>query len=251
MKILVAISIVPDTNSKINFLDNFSILNKEKTQFIINPYDELCLNKAISLQENNNSIIITVVCVGTSHIESIMRKILAIGANHAIRINLDPLDSISVAKEIIEIIKQEHFDLVFFGKESIDYHGGVIGSIVASILDIPFINNCIEIEILPNNKIKLIRERPDGNEHLFGYTPLIISGEKGIFESNKIKIPNIRGIMNARKKNIKIIEGSFEERKIKTIKFEENKLEKKIKFIDSNNIIELIQILENNINTNL
>ena len=146
MKILVCISSVPDTTSKINFIENNTKLDTSGMQFVINPYDEFGLTKAMMLKESNQAEV-TVITVGDINVEPVMRKALAIGADKAVRINTKPNDSFSVANEIAMYIKSNSFDLIIGGRDSIDYNGGQVPGFIASKLNIPFINGCIGLEI--------------------------------------------------------------------------------------------------------
>ena len=146
MKILVCISHVPDTTSKINFVENDTKFDMNGIQFVINPYDEFCLTRAMWFKEKQGATI-TVLNVGNTTTESTLRKALAIGADDAIRVNLEPKDGLSVAKEIAAIVKNGNYDLVLAGRESIDYNGGMVPGMVASLVDYHFVNGCVDIEV--------------------------------------------------------------------------------------------------------
>ena len=136
MNILVCISSVPDTTTKINFSDNDSKFDSSGVQFVINPYDEFGLTKAIMLKEVNGGKV-TTITVGDQNVEPVIRKALAIGADEAIRINISPKDSYSTAVEISNYISENTFDLIICGKESSDYNGGVVGGIIAELTNLP------------------------------------------------------------------------------------------------------------------
>lgn len=240
INILVAMSTVPETTTKIDFSLEIGSLNKVGVQFVINPYDELCLTKAIQLKEKYNAQI-TIVTVGQSIIDSVLRKALALGADKAIRIDIDPKNSFLVAKEIAEVIKEGDYDILFFGKESIDYNGEIVHSMVSAILDIPFVNNCVGVD-LENTKISVIREINNAKEFLFVNFPVIIVGQKGLVEDIDIKIPNMRGIMQARHKPLKIKNSQFIDDRIQILNFE-NPMTRNLKIINHDNISELIQII--------
>ncbi|MDB2362216.1 electron transfer flavoprotein beta subunit/FixA family protein, partial [Flavobacteriales bacterium] len=122
MNILVCISNVPDTTSKIEFTSDSTSFLTDGVQFIINPYDEFGLTKAIKLREQHGGKV-TVVNFGESTSEPTLRKALAIGADEAIRIDGAPTDSFLVAKELSKVISENNFDLIILGRESIDYNG--------------------------------------------------------------------------------------------------------------------------------
>ena len=204
MKILVCISHVPDTTSKINFTDNDTKFDTNGVQFVINPYDEFALTRAMWFKEKQGATI-TVVNVGEATSEPTLRKALAIGADDAIRVNAEPTDGFFVAKQIAEIAKKGSYDLVLAGKESIDYNGEMVPGMIATILDYNFVNACIGLEIEGDNAT-ISREIDGGKEVLSSSLPLVIGGQKGLVEEKDLRIPNMRGIMMARKKPLAVVE---------------------------------------------
>ena len=149
MKILVCISHVPDTTSKINFTENNSKFDKNGVQFIINPNDEFGLTRAIWFKEKNNASV-DVINVGLQETETTLRKALAIGADKAIRINIEPTDSSVVAKSISDYISDNNYDLIIAGRESIDYNGGMVPGMISALTKINFIDKCIDLKISEN-----------------------------------------------------------------------------------------------------
>ena len=243
MNIIVCISSVPDTTSKINFTENDSKFDKTGIQFVINPYDEFGLTKAMKLKEKYSANI-KVITVGDASVEPVMRKALAIGADEAIRINFDPVDSFSTAHAIAEYIKDVDFDIIIAGKESSDYNGGAVPGMISEILNIPFANACIGLE-LNGNKADLIREIDGGQEKLSTYTPFIIGGQKGLVEESELRIPNMRGIMQARSKPLNIIDTHHTTNLTESLKFEKPSSKGNCKLVDQNNVEELINLLQN------
>ena len=198
MKILVCISHVPDTTSKINFADDNTKFDTNGVQFVINPYDEFCLTRAMLFKEKKGASV-TVVNVGESTTEPTLRKALAIGADNAIRINANPVDGLQVAKELAEIVNEGEYDLILAGKESADYNGQMVPGMLAALTDFNFVNGCVGLEIDGTN-VTAVREIDGGNETLSTTLPLVVGGQKGIVEEKDLRIPNMRGIMMARKK---------------------------------------------------
>lgn len=243
MKILVCISHVPDTTSKINFTDNDSKFDTNGVQFVINPYDEFVLTRAMWFKEKQGASV-TVVNVGNASTEPTLRKALAIGADDAIRVNTEATDGFFVAKQIAEVVKNGGYDLVLAGKESIDYNGGMVPGILASILDANFVNACISIEVDGSNATA-IREIDGGKETLATSLPLVVGGQKGIVEENDLRIPNMRGIMMARKKPLNIIEPSSFEPTTVSINFEKPAAKSAVKMVDPSNVGELVSLLHN------
>ncbi len=243
MKILVCISHVPDTTSKINFADNDTKFDTTGVQYVINPYDEFMLTRAMWFKEKQGATI-TVVNVGNPSTEPTLRKALAIGADDAIRVNTEATDGYYVAIQLAEIIKNGEYDVVLAGKESIDYNGGMVPGMMAAILDYNFINACIGIEIEGNNAT-IFREIDGGKEVLTASLPLIIAGQKGVVEEKDLRIPNMRGIMMARKKPLQVVEPVEFNNTTASISFEKPEAKSACKMIDADNVEELINLLHN------
>ena len=241
MKVLVCISSVPDTTSKINFTGDSKALDKNGVQFVINPYDEFCLTRAIWLQEKSGATV-TIVTVGDASVEPVMRKALAIGANDAIRINIIPKDSISVAKEIKKIADEGGYDIIFTGRESIDYNSGAVGGYLAGLLGYSFINCCVGLEV-DGQEVKATREIDGGRETLSASLPAVVAGQKGLVEETDLRIPNMRGIMQARSKPLKIVEPQDESSVLNVVGFDKPATRGEVKLIEPDNIKELVRAL--------
>lgn len=241
MKILVCISSVPDTTSKINFTADKTAFDKNGIQWVINPLDEFALTKAIKLQESNGATV-SVVNVGTSETEPVIRKALAIGANDAFRINADPKDSYSVAKEIAEIAKTGNYDLILCGKESIDYNGGAVPGMLAQLLNFPFINASVGLEI-NGSEAKIQREIEGGKETVSVQLPAVIAGQKGLVDEKDLIIPNMRGIMSARTKPLQVSEPISNEIKVESISFDSVPPRAAVKLVNQDNLDELVRLL--------
>ena len=243
MKILVCISHVPDTTSKINFTNGDSEFDTNGVQFVINPNDEFGLTRAIWFQEQQGANV-TVVNVGGPATEATLRKALAIGANEAIRVNANPTDGFFVAKQLAEVIKNGGYDLVIAGKESLDYNGGMVPGMIAGLTNSNFVNSCIGLTVEGNN-VKAVREIDGGKETVATTLPLIIGGQKGLVEEKDLRIPNMRGIMTARTKALTILEPVTADSNTKAVKFEKPAPKSAVKLISPDNLDELINLLHN------
>lgn len=243
MKILVCISHVPDTTSKINFTNGDTEFDTNGVQFVINPNDEFGLTRAIWFQEQQGAHV-TVINVGGPETEPTLRKALAIGADEAIRINANPTDGFFVAKQLAQVIQTGGYDLIIAGKESLDYNGGMVPGMIASLLDYNFINSCVGLTV-DGTSATASREIDGGKEILSSSLPLIIGGQKGLVEEKDLKIPNMRGIMTARTKALTILEPVQADAKTKSIQFEKPAAKSAVKLIDADNLDELINLLHN------
>lgn len=238
MKILVCISHVPDTTSKINFVDNNTKFDTNGVQFIIGPYDDYALARAIEIKEATPGTLVTVINVGTVETEPTIRKALAIGADDAMRVNANPTDSFFVASQIAEQAKG--FDLVLMGRESIDYNGGVVHAMVGEMLGIPSLSPVMKLEI-EGTRVKMEREIEGGKEKVEANLPLVAGCQEPIAEW---KIPNMRGIMSARTKPLKVIEPIVVATSVVLQKFELPAPKGAIKMISADNVGELVTLLK-------
>ena len=243
MKILVCISHVPDTTSKINFSDDNKVFDNQGVQFVINPNDEFGLTRAMWFKEKQNATV-DVINVGSSVTEPTLRKALAIGADKAIRIDSEPIDGFFVAKQISDYITSNPYDLIIAGRESIDYNGAMVPGLIAGLTKMNFVTNCTNLEI-ENNFATLEREIDGGKEILTCNLPLIIGGQKGLVEESDLRIPNMRGIMQARQKTLDVIPCSDLDSKTKSIKFQKPAPRKEVKLVSSDNLDQLIEMLHN------
>jgi electron transfer flavoprotein beta subunit len=239
MKILVCISHVPDTTSKINFVDNNTKFDTTGVQFIIGPYDDYALARAIELKEATPGTTVTVINVGTADTEPTIRKALAIGADDAIRVNADPTDSFFVATQIAEHAKG--FDLILMGRESIDYNSGVVHAMVGEMLGLPSISPVMKLDI-DGTKVKMTREIEGGKEEVESTLPLVAGCQEPIAEW---KIPNMRGIMSARTKPLKVVEPKATEANAVLQKFELPAPKGAVQMISADNVADLVTKLKN------
>lgn len=200
MKILVCISQAPDTTSRIAFKDGNTVFDEAGVQFIVNPYDEwYALVRAIELKEAGGGSV-TTLTVGGAACDPVIRKALAIGADDAVRIDAEPTDSLQVARLIAAYAEGKGYDLLMFGKETIDHNGSVVPGMVAELLDLPFVALASSLDV-DGGKAKLEREVAGGDEVVEVALPLVVSAAKGMAEQ---RIPNMRGIMSARTKPLAV-----------------------------------------------
>jgi electron transfer flavoprotein beta subunit len=243
MKILVCISHVPDTTSKINFTNGDTEFDTNGVQFVINPNDEFGLTRAIWFKEQQGASV-TVVNVGGADAEATLRKALAICADEAIRINANPSDGMFVATELAAVVKAGNYDLIIAGKESLDYNGGMVPGMLAGLLGFNFVNSCIGLDV-NGTEVKAVREIDGGKETVSTTLPLVIGGQKGLVEEKDLRIPNMRGIMMARTKALDVKEPTTTETASKAVKFEKPAPKSAVKLISADNIDELIDLLHN------
>src|SRR4051812_22169956 len=191
MKILVAISNVPDTTTKVQFTDGGTKFNTAGVTMVINPYDEwYALVRALELKEANLAEKVTLIHVGLADSEATIRKGFALGADDAVRIDAEGPDAYFVAEQIANYAKTNAYDLILTGKETISYNGSSVGAMIAGILDLPFISLATKLEIA-GTKATLTQDIDGGSQVVECDLPLVVSCAKGMSEQ---RIPNMRGI---------------------------------------------------------
>jgi electron transfer flavoprotein beta subunit len=244
MKILVCISNVPDTTTKIRFAGDNSSIDTAGIQWVINPWDELSLTRALELKDGSEGAIksVTVIHVGPAASEPTIRKALAIGADDAIRVNAESSDAYFVAAQIAEVVKKEHFDVIMCGIESSDYNGSAVGGMLAEFLGIPSVSS-VSGMTASNGEVTLTREIDGGKEEVTVPVPFVAVVQKGI--AKEPRIAAMRGIMMARSKPVKVAEPAGIEPLTFVASFEKPSPRAACKFIDAENPAQLIELLQN------
>ncbi|MGQ3012975.1 MAG: electron transfer flavoprotein subunit beta/FixA family protein [Flavobacteriales bacterium] len=240
MNILVCISKVPDTTSKIAFTDGDTKFNTQGVTWIVNPSDEwYALVRALEIKESLGAGNVTIITVGTAEDDAVIRKALAVGADNAVRVNLDPKDSYSVAAAIADYAKTQNFDLILTGKETIDHNNSEVGGMVAELLGLEFISPANKLDI--NGRTARVESETGGATYVFeAELPLVLSAAKGMAEQ---RIPNMKGIMAARTKPITVVEPASPHPKVNVVKFELPPAKAGVKLIAPENTDELVQLL--------
>lgn len=239
MKILVCISQVPDTTAKISFKENDAVFNTDGVQFIMNPYDEwYALVRALEIKETQGGSV-SVINVGPAENETIIRKALAIGADDAIRVNAVSDSALFVAKQIAEVAKAEQYDIVFTGKETINFNRSEVGAMIAEYLNQPYISYATHMD-LQGNIATIVREIEGGSETVEIDTPFVLSAAKGLAEQ---RIPNMKGIMTAKKKPLKVVEPIAFDNFSSPVKYDLPPTKAGVKLLDADDMEELVRLL--------
>ena len=238
MKILVCISCVPDTTSKIVIDPLTSQISSQGLTFIVGPYDDYALSRAIELKESNGAEVI-VLHVGGAESEALIRKCLALGADSAVRVDGNPTTSLQIANAIVSYVKQNPVDLVLMGKESIDYNSGIVHGLVAGALGYAHFNPVMHLD-MTGDSLKLEVEMDGGKMEVFCPLPAVLGCQEPIAEW---KIPSMRGIMMARTKEIVVLplESASHIQLIKADIAETARKNKMIKAEDAEQLIDLLR----------
>ena len=241
MKLLVCISKAPDTTAKIAFTDGNSKFDENGVQYIVNPYDEwYALVRALELVEANGGSV-TTITVGTAADDPTIRKALAIGAKDAVRIDAEALDAGNVAKQISEYAKDKEYDIIFTGKETINYNGAQVGGMIAEHLNLPFISLGTKLDV-NGDTATLERDVQGGIEIVEVNTPFVVAAAKGMAEQ---RIPNMRGIMAARTKPLNVLPAAQIENLTSVVSYALPDAKEGCKYVDPENMDELVDLLHN------
>jgi electron transfer flavoprotein beta subunit len=241
MNILVCISKAPDTTSKIAFTNGDTQFDENGVQYIVNPYDEwYALVRALELKEAQGGNV-TIITVGTTTDDAVIRKALAIGADDAVRIDAPATDAYFTAMQIAEYAKGKGFDLILTGKETIDYNGSQVAGMLAEALDLPFISVAAKLDV-EGATVKAEREIVGGVQEVEVQTPVVISCAKGMAEQ---RIPNMRGIMAARTKPLNVVAPVALDALTTYSSYSMPAAKSTVKLIDPNNLDELVALLHN------
>ncbi len=239
MKLLVCVSKTPDTTAKISFAEDGKEFNSAGVTYIMNPYDEwYALVRAVELMEKNGGTV-TIINVGDASNDQTIRKGLAIGATDAVRVNANPKSSLFIAKQIAEHAKDENYDIIFCGKESIDYNGSEVGAMVAEFLGLPFISFASKLEV-DGNTATIERDIEGGIEKSQVAAPFVVSAAKGMAEQ---RIPNMMGIMKAKSKPFKVLEPVDFPDHSTPVSYSLPPAKTGVKLVDPENMDELVRLL--------
>jgi electron transfer flavoprotein beta subunit len=238
MKILVCVSHVPDTTTKISFSADKTQLVTQGIQYIINPYDEIALTRALELSEAGGGSV-TVITVGDASTEPTIRKALAIGATDAIRVNASPRDGYFVARQIAEVAAKNGYDLILTGRESIDYNGSQVAAMIGEVMNIPSIGICKSLKV-ENNLVTVDREIEGGKEVVSAPIPVVVSASEGMAEP---RIPNMRGIMSARTKPLQVVEPVAVTETLKFVNYDTPAPRGQVTLVPADQIDQLVDLL--------
>lgn len=246
MKILICLSNVPDTTTKIKFTGDFKSFDSAGVQWIINPWDELALTRALEVKETSGTSIekVTVLTVGKADTEPTLRKALAIGADDAVRIDTDPKDAYQVAAQIADFVKSQPYEIILCGIESSDYNGSTVGGMLAEFLDYTSVSSVSALQ-LENGQIRLNREIDGGQEVVETPVPFVAVVQKGI--TKEPRIPSMRGIMMARTKPLTVKPAITVDELAEFTTFELPAPHAKCRMIDAENISGLVDVLKNDL----
>lgn len=198
MNIFVCVSHVPDTTTKVQVGEDGKKIDSSGVTYILNPYDEYAVEAGLQLKEARGGEV-TVVCVGAETVKETIRKALAMGADKGIHVVSEPRDSFGTARAIAETLEGRAADVVFVGRQSIDYDGWQMAGLLGEMLGIPSISTVTKLDIAEDGSVSAVRDIEGGSEDIVSKLPAVISAQKGL---NDPRYPKLQGIMAAKRKPI-------------------------------------------------
>ncbi len=242
MKIAVCVSHVPDTAAKINVGSDEKSIDNNGVSFIINPYDEYAVEEALKTKEALGGEVV-VISLGGDEVKETIRKALAMGADSGVLLKKEGyFDSYATATALAEELKAQNAEMVFFGKQSIDFDSGVVGQMVAEMLGYNSVSVVVDLKIEGDN-IRAEREIEGGKEVVETTLPAVITAQKGL---NEPRYASLRGIMQAKKKTIEEKEAQTGDSRVELLKMRKPapKAPGKILGSDASVVPELVRLLK-------
>jgi electron transfer flavoprotein beta subunit len=198
MKVVVCVNHVPDTETKIKVGPDGMTIDRSGVNYMLSPYDEFAVEEGLRIRDKFKGEVIALSLGGDQHKET-LRKALAMGVDKAVLLKDNGMrDSFAVAHGLAEEIKSLAPDVVLFGKQSIDYDNGQIGTLVAEMVGLPSVAVDEKIEI-SDGKAVCEREVEGGHEIVETTLPAVFTAQKGL---NEPRYPSLKGIMAAKSKPI-------------------------------------------------
>ncbi|MBM4175517.1 MAG: electron transfer flavoprotein subunit beta/FixA family protein [Ignavibacteria bacterium] len=241
MNIIVCVSHVPDTAAKIKINSERNAIDPAGITFVINPYDEFAVEEALKTKEKFGGEV-TAISYGSDASKESIRKALAMGADKGILIK-GPVnvDSLTVAEALAGEIKNLNADVIFCGKQSVDYDSSAVGQMLAELLGYPSISTVVKLDIT-KNEVTAEREIEGGKEIVKSKLPLVLTAQKGL---NEPRYASLKGIMAAKSKVIeeKQFDGNLNRLNVIDLKMPEGKRKGKIVGTDASAVPELVKLL--------
>ncbi len=241
MKIAVCVSQVPDTTTKVKLGADGKTIDPAGVTYIINPYDEFAVEAALQLKETSGGETI-VLSVGTENNKEAIKKAFSMGIEKGILVKTDAaLCSYAVARNLADVLKEINPDIVFFGKQSIDYDNSQVASLTAEMLGMPSVTVVVSMS-LEGGKITCEREIEGGKEIVETSLPAVIAAQRGL---NNPRYPNLKGIMAAKSKPIEERQPTYTQNltEILSMKLPPAKPKGKIVGTDASAVHELVRLL--------
>jgi electron transfer flavoprotein beta subunit len=204
MKILVMVKQVPDTATQVKIGGDGKQIDTAGITWIVSPYDEFAVEEGLRIKEKRGQGEVVAVSLGPDRVKEALRSALAMGCDRAVHINdptLATADTLTTARALAAVIKQEAPQLVLCGRQAIDDDMGAVGAQLAEILGWPCASWIMEETVDADAKTVKVGRQVEGGLEVFELPlPAVLSAQKGM---NEPRYPTLKGIMGAKKKEIK------------------------------------------------
>ena len=236
------LSVVPDTTVRVK-LSEEGVPELSRVPWVINPWDELSLTRALELKDDPATGVekVTVVHAGPPEHDAVLRKALAMGAGEAVRVDGMPRDAWEAATMLAAYLKDDPDTLILAGVESSDYNGAATGLLTAELLGIPSVAAVSSLTV-EGGKVLVTRELEEGREQLRVTTPCLAVVQKGI--AREPRMPSMRGIMMARRMTISVVTPPPTEPLTQAVAYEMPPEKPPCKMIAAEKAEEIIDLLE-------
>lgn len=197
MDILVCVKRVPDTSeNEIELNAAGNDIERDDLVYSINEADNYAVEEALQITSKVGGTV-SVVTVGSDEDEEVLRREMAMGAQHGILLSDDSFngsDGRGVAAILKGFVQKNRYDLILTGVQA-DDGGAQIGGILAAMLDYPFASLVTSIEVIESGKLKITREIEGGNKEVNEIElPCVLSIQTGINEPRYVGMRGIRQV---------------------------------------------------------
>ena len=202
MKIAVCIKRVPEMDVRFKIAPSGKGVDETGLKWDISDFDGYAVEAALQMTEKLGSGEVVVLSLGPDAAQETLRKALSMGATRAVHLKADPIpfDNFAIARALAAELQGGGYDLILFGKMSIDSSNGAVGPITAELLNLPCVAAASKLEVA-NGKGTARRELEGAAELLEFPLPAVVSIDEGVARP---RYPSLKGIMAAKKKPLEV-----------------------------------------------
>lgn len=200
MKIAVCLKRVPDMDVRFKIAPSGKAVDETGLKFDISDFDGYAVEAALQIKEKLNAGEVVVISLGGDVVQETLRKAMSMGADRAVQLKHDgaPVDSFAVATALAAELKDGGYDLIMFGRMSIDTAHGAVGAMAAEMLGLPCVTAISKLEF-DGRTAKMRRELEGAYELVECALPAVVTIDEGIARP---RYPSLKGIMAAKKKQL-------------------------------------------------
>lgn len=202
MKIAVCIKRVPDMDVRFRIAANGLAVDETGMKYDMSDFDGYAAEAALQLNEKEGTGEITAISLGPDAVQETLRKTLSMGIDRAVQLKCDavPFDGFAIAQALAAELKTGAFDLILFGRMSIDSSNQTVGPMVAELLGLPCVTAASRLEFAGGSG-KAQRELEGASETVEFPLPAVVTIDEGVARP---RYPSLKGIMAAKKKPLDV-----------------------------------------------